>query len=40
MQANRHIYAELLGRRRFADAAVSMLAEAGTRAFTDVSVTP
>ena len=31
MQANRHVYADLLGRRRFADAAVSMLADAGTR---------
>lgn len=32
MQANRHVYADLLGRRRFADAAVSLLADAGTRA--------
>ncbi|GAB3975287.1 hypothetical protein GCM10029978_059040 [Actinoallomurus acanthiterrae] len=32
MQANRHVYADLLGRRRFADAAVSALAEAGVRA--------
>jgi thiamine pyrophosphate-dependent acetolactate synthase large subunit-like protein len=31
MQANRHVYADLLGRRRFADAAVSLLADAGTR---------
>lgn len=31
MQANRHVYADLLGRRRFADAAVSMLADAGIR---------
>jgi thiamine pyrophosphate-dependent acetolactate synthase large subunit-like protein len=32
MQANRYVYADLLGRRRFADAAVSLLAGAGTRA--------
>lgn len=31
MQVNRHVYADLLGRRRFADAAVAMLADAGTR---------
>jgi thiamine pyrophosphate-dependent acetolactate synthase large subunit-like protein len=31
VQANRHVYADLLGRRRFADAAVSVLADAGTR---------
>ncbi|MFC6936220.1 thiamine pyrophosphate-binding protein [Actinomadura yumaensis] len=29
MQVNRHIYSELAGRRRFADAAVAALADAG-----------